>query len=54
MRRSAVSVASHIAEGQGRLTDRDCVYLARRGSLCEFETQIELAEDLGFIQKRTG
>jgi four helix bundle protein len=53
MRRSAVSVASHIAEGHGRLTDpelRKSLGLAR-GSLYEFETQNELACDLEFINK---
>jgi four helix bundle protein len=55
MRRSAVSVASHIAEGHGRLTDpelRKSLGLAR-GSLYEFETQNELACDLEFINKES-
>ena len=53
MRRSAVSVASHIAEGHGRLTDAELKKWlgAARGSLYEFETQNELACDLGFIGK---
>jgi len=53
MRRSAVSVASHIAEGHGRLTDVELrkSLSAARGSLYEFETQNELACDLGFIEK---
>ena len=51
MRRAAVSVASNIAEGQGRGTKKDfasflCV---ARGSLLELQTQIEIAEELGFI-----
>jgi len=53
MRRSAVSVASHIAEGHGKLTDaelRKSLGLAR-GSLYEFETQNELASGLGFIDQ---
>ena len=51
MRRSAVSVASNIAEGHGRLTDRSIAELSRmaRGSLYELQTQIELASDLGFL-----
>ncbi len=51
MRRSAVSVASHIAEGHGRLTDVELRKSlgAARGSLYEFETQSELACDLKFL-----
>jgi four helix bundle protein len=53
MRRAAVSVPSNIAEGQGQLTDRAFIlYLTRaRGSLYEIETQLELAESLGFMTK---
>jgi four helix bundle protein len=53
MRRSAVAVASHIADGHGRLTDADLRKSlgAARGSLFEFETQNELARDLGFIHQ---
>jgi len=53
LRRSAVSVASNIAEGHGRLTDaqlRNSLGIAR-GSLYELETQLELARDMGFIQR---
>jgi four helix bundle protein len=53
MRRSAVSVASNIAEGHGRLTDpqlRNSLGMAR-GSLYELRTQVELACDLGFINR---
>jgi four helix bundle protein len=51
MRRSAVAVASHIAEGHGRLTDADFKkgLGAARGALYEFETQNELACSIGFI-----
>ena len=51
LRRAAVSVASNIAEGHGRLTDpqlRNSLGMAR-GSLYEVQTQIELAGGLGFI-----
>jgi len=53
MRRSAVAVASHIAEGHGRLTDAELRKSlgAARGSLYEFETQNDLACDMGFIDK---
>ena len=53
MRRSAVSVASNIAEGHGRLTDaqlKNCLGIAR-GSLFELETQLELAADLKFLDR---
>ena len=51
MRRSAVSVASNIAEGHGRLTDpqlRNALGMGR-GSLYELQTQTELASSLGFV-----
>jgi four helix bundle protein len=52
LRRSAVSIASNIAEGQGRLTPGDfCHFLGHsRGSLLELLTQLELAHRLKFIE----
>jgi four helix bundle protein len=50
MRRSAVSVPSNIAEGQGRLSPgefRQFLSIAR-GSLCELQTQLEIARALNF------
>lgn len=51
MRRAAVSIPSNIAEGKGRLTDRDRAHFfsQARGSLLELETQILIAEKLNFI-----
>jgi len=51
MRRSAVSVPSNIAEGKGRLTDRDRAHFfsQARGSLLELETQILIAQELNYI-----
>jgi four helix bundle protein len=51
MRRAAVSVPSNIAEGKGRLTDRDRThfYLQARGSLLELETQILIAQQLNYV-----
>ena len=53
IRRSAVSIPSNIAEGYGRKTTTDYIRLLyiSYGSLCELETQIYLAGDLGFISK---
>ena len=51
LRRAAVSIASNIAEGQGRLTKGEfCHFLGpARGSLLELETQLSIAVDLGFL-----
>lgn len=53
MKRSAVSVASNIAEGCGRNYPKDSIqffYIAR-GSLYELETQLYLAYDQEYISK---
>jgi len=51
MRRAAVSVASNIAEGKGRNTDREFrqFLFNARGSLLELETQIFIARELNYI-----
>ena len=53
LRRAAVSVPSNIAEGCGRGTDRDWAHFLGQamGSLCELETQLELAGLLGYAEK---
>ena len=53
IRRSAVSIPSNIAEGCGRKTTLDYIRMLyiSYGSVCELETQILLAGDLGFIEK---
>lgn len=55
MRRSAVSVASNIAEGAARHTDKEFMqflYIAL-GSLAELDTQYILAKDLNFTPGST-
>jgi four helix bundle protein len=51
LRRSAVSVASNIAEGQGRLSKGEFrQFLGQaRGSLIEMETQLVIAGNLDFL-----
>jgi four helix bundle protein len=51
LRRASVSVASNIAEGAGRQTDRDFArYLSlAAGSASEAEYQLLLARDLGYL-----
>ncbi len=55
MRRAAVSIASNIAEGKGKSSDRDfAVFLCHaRASLHELETQSLIAERLGYWQGDT-
>jgi four helix bundle protein len=51
IRRAAVSVASNIAEGQGRLTAGEFVHFLgqARGSLLELDTQLDIARELGYL-----
>ena len=54
LRRAAVSVPSNIAEGKGRSSDKELSQFLchSRGSLFEIETQINLAQRLGYLDKQ--
>lgn len=55
IQRSAVSIASNIAEGDGMGSDKQSVryfYIAR-GSVAELTTQIIIAHDIGYLDDNT-
>lgn len=51
IKRSSISIASNIAEGYGRNYTKDYARFLQmaRGSLFEFQTQFQIAVNLGFI-----
>ena len=53
LRRAAVSIPSNIAEGQGRLSENEFRHFLgqARGSLMEVETQLQIAENLGYLHQ---
>lgn len=53
MRRAAVSIPSNIAEGKARSTTSEFRRFLQvaRGSLAEFETQLELSVELGYANR---
>ena len=55
LRRSAVSVPSNVAEGEGRLTwgERRQFLSHARGSLFELETQFLIAQRAGYMDSTT-
>ncbi|MBI3753552.1 MAG: four helix bundle protein [Deltaproteobacteria bacterium] len=53
IRRSAVSIASNLAEGDERDTDKESIrffYIAK-GSLAELKTQTQIAYEIGYLEK---
>lgn len=54
IRRASVSIASNIAEGCGRETDKDSARFINIaiGSLSELETQLIISENLGYLQNK--
>lgn len=53
IRRAAISIPSNIAEGIGRKTSKNIVQFlfVSRGSLYELETQMIIANELGYISE---
>jgi four helix bundle protein len=53
LRRAGVSIPSNIAEGQGRLTRGEFrQFLGHaKGSICEVETQLVIAQNLGYLKE---
>jgi four helix bundle protein len=51
LRRAAVSVASNVAEGKGRGSDKELIQFLNcsRGSIYEIQTQLLIAQRLGYL-----
>ncbi len=56
IRRAAVSIPSNIAEGKGHKSNKEfCHFLFHaRGSLLEVETQLMIAQELGYLPSEDG
>ena len=53
IRRSAVSIASNLAEGDERDTDKEAIrfFYVAKGSLAELRTQLQIASETGYVEK---
>ena len=56
LRRAGVSVASNVAEGKGRSSDKELLHFLSnaKGSLFEVETQVMIADGLGYLTHSQG
>ena len=56
LRRAAVSIPSNVAEGQARSSPREFHYFLSnaRGSQAEIETQLQIAQNLGYLKPNQG
>src|SRR5690242_3826723 len=56
LRRASVSIASNIAEGKGRSSDKEFILFLHhaRGSLLEVETQLLIAVELKYVSEIEG
>lgn len=54
VRRAVVSIPSNIAEGQGRSSTKEFLHhlSIAYGSLCETETQLLIAKELGYLEQQ--
>jgi len=55
LQRSAVSIASNIAEGYERSSNKEFIrfLLMAKGSLSELRTQLDIAQSIGYIEEET-
>jgi four helix bundle protein len=53
LRRSAVSIAGNVAEGDERDTDKEATrfFFIAKGSLAELRTQLQIAYESGYLKK---